>query len=127
MASYRELKPNKNGKPRIEITVELGYDDKGKRIRKYKTVTLNNLTERAIKKAITEMEIQVANEPTISLEKITFAQFTERWMNMYVKVDLTVKSRNSYESYLKNGILESLGSLQMDKIKTFHIVQFFTK
>ena len=127
MASYRELKPNKNGKPRIEITVELGYDDKGKRIRKYKTVTLNNLTERAIKKAITEMEIQVANESTISLEKITFAQFTERWMNMYVKVDLTVKSRNSYESYLKNGILESLGSLQMDKIKTFHIVQFFTK
>ncbi|WP_337983806.1 hypothetical protein [Lysinibacillus sp. C5.1] len=99
MASYRELKPNKNGKPRIEITVELGYDDKGKRIRKYKTVTLNNLTERAIKKAITEMEIQVANESTISLEKITFAQFTERWMNMYVKVDLTVKSRNSYESF----------------------------
>lgn len=48
-------------------------------------------------------------------------------MDMYVKIDLSVKSRNSYESYLKNGILDSLGSLQMKNIKTFHIVQFFSK
>ncbi|MEK5431375.1 hypothetical protein MKY88_10925 [Lysinibacillus sp. FSL R7-0073] len=80
-----------------------------------------------MKKAITEFEIQVSNEPNVSSEKITFETFAERWMDMYVKIDLSVKSRNSYESYLKNGILDSLGSLQMKNIKTFHIVQFFSK
>ncbi len=52
MASYKELEPAKNGKPRIKITVELGYDEEtGKRLRKYKTVTLNSLSDRAIKKS----------------------------------------------------------------------------
>ena len=36
MASYKVLDPAKNGKPRIKITVKLGYNEEtGKRIRKY--------------------------------------------------------------------------------------------
>lgn len=36
MASYRVLKHTKAGKPRIEITIELGYGDDGERIRSIK-------------------------------------------------------------------------------------------
>ncbi|MFF2794089.1 tyrosine-type recombinase/integrase [Lysinibacillus xylanilyticus] len=127
MASYRELELSKNGKPRIKITVELGYDEeKGKRIRKYKNVTLNSLSDRAIKKAITEFEIEVANtEIENDLENITFEQFVQRWMDVYVRVDLAVKSRNSYESCLKGGILKYFNNMKLSKIKTFHIVKFF--
>lgn len=127
MASYRELEPAKNGKPRIKITVELGYDEeKGKRIRKYKNVTLNSLSDRAIKKAITEFEIEVANtEIENDIENITFEQFVKRWMEVYVHVDLTVKSRNNYESCLKGGILKYFNKIKLSKIKTFHIVNYF--
>lgn len=34
------------------------------------------------------------------IENINFNQFVRRWMDVYVRVDLTVKSRNSYESCL---------------------------
>lgn len=70
MASYRVLKHTKAGKPRIEITIELGYGDDGERIRKYKTITLNSLSDRAIKKANTDLEIATASEPTKKLEKL---------------------------------------------------------
>lgn len=129
MASYKELKPDKSGKPRIKITVELGYDEEtGKRLREFKTVILNSLSDRSIKKAITEFEIEVANEPkNVHLEKITFEQFAKQWMDIYVRVDLTIKTRNTYESCLKNGILDTLGSMQLHKIKTFHLVNFFVE
>lgn len=129
MASYKVLKPSKNGKPRIKITVELGYDEeKGKRIRKYKNVTLNSLSDRSIKKAITEFEIEVANmEIEKEIENINFDQFVSRWMDVYVRVDLTVKSRNSYESCLQGGILKYFNNMKLSKIKTFQIGESFRK
>ncbi|EON70184.1 hypothetical protein [Lysinibacillus sphaericus] len=110
MASYKELEPNKNGKPRIKITVELGYDEeKCKRIRKYKNVTLNSLLERTIKKAITEFEIEVANmEIENDIENITFEQFVQRWMDVYVRVDLAIKSKNNYESVCEEAFFNIL-------------------
>lgn len=119
MASTTPLGDNK-----YKIFIELGYDDKGKRIRKTKTVTAKS--ERALKKAITEFEIKVANqESTIEVENITFESFVDRWMDIYVKADLTIKTRNTYQSYLNNGVLEGFKGLILSKIKTFHIVKFF--
>lgn len=112
------------GNDKYKIFVELGYNEKGKRIRKTKTVTAKS--ERALKKAITNFEIEVSNQTnTLDIEKITFGAFVERWMDMYVRSDLTVKTRNTYQSYLKNGILEYFKEMQISKIKTFHIVKFF--
>ena len=34
---------------------------------------------------------------------------------MYVRVDLSIKSRNSYESDLKSGIVDAIGHMQMSK------------
>ena len=129
MASYKELSPAKNGKPRIKITVEQGYDEEtGKRLRKFKTVTLNSLSERAIKKAITEFEIEVATmQVNKNIESITFGQFVDKWLENYVAVDLTIKTRDVYKFHLKKGILDELGDYKLSKIKTFHIVECFRK
>ncbi|WP_419962144.1 tyrosine-type recombinase/integrase [Psychrobacillus sp. BM2] len=129
MASYKELKPAKDGKPRIKITVEQGYDEvTGKRLREFKTATLNSLSERAIKKAITEFEIEVAAmENNKSLENITFEQFAKRWMDIYVRPDLSIGTRDTYENYLNKGVIESLGQLKMSKIKTINLVMFFNE
>lgn len=112
------------GNDKYKIFVELGYNEKGKRIRKTKTITAKS--DRALKKAITEFEIEVSkNSESAKLENINFEQFSERWMDMYVKVDLTVKTRDSYKSLLNRGVLESLGKLKLNKIKPYHIVVFF--
>lgn len=126
MASYEILTPAKNGKPRIRVTVELGYDKYGQRIRKRKTMTLNSLTERAIKKAITEAEISIATSvEEEKVESLTVEKFFEQFMDMYVKPQLSLSSRDSYKSYFNNGILEALGPMQIREVKTIHLVEFF--
>ncbi|MER2107290.1 MAG: hypothetical protein ABS949_10160 [Solibacillus sp.] len=128
MASYVVLPPTQSGKPRIKITVELGYDKYGKRIRKYKTVTLNSMSERTIKKVISEFEIEVATAvEEESVEFMTVAMFYEKWMNLYVKEQLSISSRDSYTSYFKNGILDELGKKQMQEVRTLDLVNFFKK
>lgn len=46
-------------------------------------------------------------------------------MDVYVRVDLAVKSRNNYESCLQGGILKHFNKVKLSKIKTFHIVNYF--
>lgn len=126
MASYVELEPSKDGKPRIKITVELGYDKYGRRQRKYKTVKLNSMSERTIKKAMTDFEVEVATAvDEENIEFMTVGMFYEKWMDMYVRANLSISSRDSYTSYFNNGILESLGKMQMLEVRTFHLVKFF--
>ncbi|MBO0961963.1 site-specific integrase [Neobacillus sp. MM2021_6] len=129
MASYEELGPNKKGLPGIKITVEHGYNElTGERIRFFKTVRMKKISERSIKKAITEFEIEVANKEktkSIRIENITFSQFVTRWMDNYVKVDLAIGSRDAYNNRLNDGVLDALGKLKMARIKAYDIVVFF--
>lgn len=127
MASYTELPLTKKGEPGIKITVEHGYDEEtGERLRFTKTVRMKKLSERAIKKAITEFEIEVANKANEKLHKvenIKFKVFVDRWMDLYVKADLSIKTRDTYKVSLNNGILEDLGDRKLSSIKTLHIVE----
>lgn len=126
MASYKVLEPAKNGKPRIKITVELGYDDFGKRIRKFKTVTLNSLSDRTINKAIRDYEIEVSNmEADSNVENITFEQFTKRWMENYVEVDLSPNTLSTYRSIINTQTFEQFNKMKISKIKKLHIVDYF--
>lgn len=129
MASYEELKPLKDGTQRIKITVELGYDETtGKRIRLTKTVRMKSMSQRAIDKAITDFQIELAKrKDSVKLENITFEKFVERWKDIYVKTDLSINSRDTYESALNGGVMDKFKNMKMNKIKTFHIVEFFSK
>ena len=100
MASYKQIGENK-----YKIYVELGYDDNGKRIRKTKTVTAKS--ERALKKAITELEVEVRNTKTMDLDGISFETFyEEHFKKLYLKT-LKVSTQNLYKEnegrVLKNG------------------------
>lgn len=121
MASYTDLGENK-----YKIFVELGYNDKGKRIRKTKTVTAKS--PRALKKAITDFEIELANSNnSYDVEKITFKAFVEHWFKMYVDTDLTIKTKDNYKYLAGSHMMSQLGDLKMNKIKTMHIVQYFNQ
>ncbi|MET3658902.1 tyrosine-type recombinase/integrase [Sporosarcina psychrophila] len=129
MASYKELAPTKKGEPRIKITVEKGYDEEtGERLRFFKTVRMKTMSDRAINKAITEFEIEVDGMKNLEkLENIKFGEFAHRWMDVYVRVDLTIKTRDFYKLHLDYGILEELSHFKLSGIKTFHLVECFKK
>lgn len=131
MASYTILSPTKSGEPRIKITVELGYDKKtGERIRETKTVRMKSMSDRAIKKAITEFEIEVANQEldkSIQIETMTFSKFVDQWMDLYVRAELSISTRDSYKVSLNNGIIEDLGAEKLTEITTIQLVESLKK
>lgn len=128
MASYVELPPLKDGTQRIKITVEDGYSETtGKRIRHTKTVRMKSMSQRAINKAITDFEIEVAKkEDERNIENITFEQFVKRWLDIYVST-LAVRTIETNKSALKGGVMDYFKDMKMNKIKTFHVVEFFSK
>ncbi|QPA60426.1 phage integrase central domain-containing protein [Lysinibacillus sphaericus] len=127
MASYTVLPPTKKGEPRIKVTVEHGYDeDTGERLRYTKTIRMKSMSDRAIKKAITDFEIEVSNKEDENLKKvenIKFVDFIDQWMNLYVKAELSFKTRDTYKVSLNNGIIEDLGDYKLSNIKTLHLVE----
>ena len=116
MASYKQIGENK-----YKIYVELGYDDNGKRIRKTKTVIAKS--ERALKKAITELEVE-AREQTGDTDNITFERF---YKEMFVPLYLEKQSVSTQKNYQfrQNYFLDYFGGMQMRKIKPLHIEKFF--
>lgn len=127
MASYTVLTPTKKGESRIKVTVEHGYDeDTGERLRYTKTIRMKSMSDRAIRKAMSDFEIEVANtenEKMQKVENIKFRDFIDRWMDLYVKTELSIKTRDTYKVSLNNGILEDLGDHKLSNIKTLHLVE----
>lgn len=129
MASYEIIEPDKNGKPRIRITVEFGYDEAGKRLRKRKNVTLPKLTEANIINAITQFEKSVGITDVVinKATRITFRDFSKKFMDDYVRVELKVKSRNTYETYLNQGLVSYFDKMLLHKITSTQINLFFVQ
>ena len=119
MASYKQIGENK-----YKIYVELGYDDNGKRIRKTKTVTAKS--ERALKKAITELEVEARETRDIYFENITFKKFYEEQFEPLYLDKLKVNTRNRYKMQ-KNYLIDFFGEMQLIKIKPLHIERFFDR
>lgn len=126
MSSYIVLdKKNPNDKselPRIKITVELGYDERGKRIRRKKTVALKTLSDRAIKKAITEFEIEVATSGPIDTNNLKYREAVALWLENHVS-HLSFQSQKTYEQNIQPAV-EFFGDIKLKDLKKFHIVEF---
>lgn len=123
MASYKILPINEEDKlPRIKITVELGYDHRGKRIRRHKTVTINSLTERVINKAITAFEVEVANEKPKDYSDLTYPQAVTLWWDNHAS-KLAIKSQKTYKKAIEES-LAYFGNMKINKMSKVHFVEF---
>ncbi|OES45621.1 tyrosine-type recombinase/integrase [Domibacillus iocasae] len=126
MSSYIVLdKKNPDDKselPRIKITVELGYDKRGKRIRRKKTVSLKTLSPRTIKKAITEFEIEVATSSPIDTNNLKYREAVALWLENHVS-HLSFQSQKAYQQNIQ-AALDFFGEMKLNDLKKFHIVEF---
>ncbi len=60
---------------------------------------MKSISDRAIKKIMTDYEIEVANienEKLQKVENIKFRDFIDRWMDLYVKAELFIKTIDTY-------------------------------
>lgn len=117
MGYYVELK---NGK--YKLYVEAGYDAKGRRKRKTRTVTATG--KRQAQRLLRDFEEEVSNLMHLDDSNPTFLEFVERWDRNFAQVKLDPATREVYEVMLKP-IENYFERKKMRDIKTMHIVEFF--
>ncbi|MCD7780309.1 MAG: site-specific integrase [Candidatus Gastranaerophilales bacterium] len=107
-----------------------GYDSKGKKLRKRKTIKLDNgLTQRQAEKELNRQMIlfeqEVLNGTYLDGEKITFAEFTKKWFSDYASINLAPATLISYKTKLNERILPAIGHIKLAKLQPTHIMTFY--
>jgi integrase len=110
------------GKGSWRLTVSMGFDQDGKRIKKQKTIKAKNKTE--ANKRLAEFLTEIEAGEYIDPAKMKFIDFVEEWREKYAKKHLSAKTLETYGFQLKNYILPTFGNTRLDDIKPIHIINY---
>lgn len=118
----------KRGISSYKIIVSLGYDKSGKKIRKTKTIDLSNIPIKkrdaeAARQAIL-FEESIRNGQFVDNERITFEEFTDKWLTDYANVNLQPKTLVEYNGLLER-ILPAIGHLKLMHLQPTHLTAFY--
>ncbi|MBB3111954.1 integrase [Paenibacillus phyllosphaerae] len=114
------------------LIVEAGYDAHGKRLKRYKTIrvedpSLLRTTKRLkeyLQEELVKFKIEVEAGEYIAPEKMTFSAFVNEWRTNYALKHLAERTLYTYESNLKTRIIPTFGHMRIDQIKPLHIIRF---
>jgi integrase len=120
----------KRGDNSFLLTVEIGYNNNGKRKRRYKTVNVEDQSLLKTKKKLQDyldneyhkFKTEVESGEYIAPEKMTLDNFVIEWENKYARKELSENTLISYLSHIRNHILPAIGHKRIDQIKPVHII-----
>ena len=108
---------------RWEGRVVVGYDEKG--LPKTRNVLAKTKTECATKLSQLRESLEIpAPEPP--KPGISLGDWLDRWYQDYKKTSLRPNTQMSYERRIYQHIIPALGNIQLDKLTTGDIQQFYT-
>ena len=112
------------------ITVSCGYDSLGKKLRKSKTVTIpENMTEKQREKELNKQAVlfekQVEDGTYLDGSKVTFAQFTEKWIKEYAEKQLSLGTFKTYLTRIEKRIIPAIGHIKLAKLQPHHLIEFY--
>lgn len=108
---------------RWEGRMVVGYDEKG--LPKTKNVLAKTKTECAAKlRALRERLTPPA--PEVPKTDLSLGNWLDHWYQDYKKANLRPNTQMSYERRIYQHIIPALGSIQLDKLTTGDIQQFYT-
>ena len=109
------------GKNTWRITVPVGkVNGEYQRI----TETFHGLKSEA-KARENELKNQAKNGTIIVSKKMTFSEFSERWLNEYA-INLAPRTYNEYKKLLPK-INVHIGSIPLQDLKPLHLVEFYNR
>ncbi|WP_144470920.1 tyrosine-type recombinase/integrase [Bacillus pumilus] len=126
----------KRGNNSFRLVVEIGYDANGKRLRKYKTIRIEDhkllKTKRKLQDYLSDQlyqfKMEVNSGEYIEPEKLTFESFINKWkekkLHQKSGKPYSLTTSDVYWRHLKNHILPVFGIKKMEQIKSLHIVDF---
>jgi len=120
----------KRGDNSYRIVVSAGYDTKGKKLRKYRTVTLpDGMTERQREKELSKQAVlfeqEVESGTYLDGATVTFAVFADKWLKEYAEKRLAPGTLNPYKMRLESRILPAIGHIKLAKLQPHHLMEFY--
>jgi integrase len=112
----------RRGKNSFRLVVEAGYDAKGKRIKRSKTVQASGIRE--AEKELMKFQAEVEAGEYIAPSKMTFSAFLTEWKEKYGTKHLEPMTLASYDHMLKNHILPNMGHLHVSDVTPLHVLRF---
>ena len=96
-----------------ELTLDLGKDANGKRLRKF--VNVKGTRAQADQKK-RELLTSLDKGIPIGTSKVSFGEWLSRWFEEYVIPNTKTKSQEKYGSLIRNHIVPSLGDIELAKV-----------
>lgn len=113
------------GNKRHKIYVDMGYDTRGKRKRRTKTVTVTS--NRDLNKKIRAFELQCMQDEEEPIDDIGFGGFVEKWQENHVNTNLARSSADTYHNTLhKSGLFDYFKRMKLKDIRKYHIVEYIS-
>lgn len=127
MATIREVNDY------YKITVSLGSDSEGKKIRKStnywpkapKTSPVKR--RREVEAFAHDFESRIRNGEYLDGENITFDRFVEKWKTDYAQANITQSVLEGYERDLKARVLPEIGYMKLAMVTPLHLQAIYNK
>lgn len=118
------------GNGHYQIMVSMGYDSKGKKLQKTVPYTVDpkqtpRQQEKALQAFAAAFEAKVKNGLYLDADTTTLSDFSERWMEEYVKPNLQPATVVKYQQVLEDQIIPALGHLKLSKLRPHLITAFY--
>ena len=114
-----------------KITVTVGTDAKGRKLREYMTYTptakRQREIEREVRRAADEFEDRVKNGRYLSGDKLSFIQFADIWEKEWAEDHVTLSVLEGYKDILKRRVYPYIGSMKLSKINALHVQNIYQK
>ena len=112
------------------IVVSDGYDGNGKKLRKYKTVTLpEDMTERQREKELNKLAVlfekEVEDGTYLDGSKMTFSALAQKWLKEYAEKQLSPSTLEPYRMRLNSRVLPAIGHIKLAKLQPHHLLEFY--
>jgi integrase len=114
----------KRGEKSWELTIDLGRDEKGKRLRKFVNI---KGTKAEAQKKLRELLTSLDKGIPVASSKILMREWLEKWLTEYVAPNCRPKTRERYEGIVRRHIAPSLGHIELTKLTPRDVQAFEAK
>lgn len=113
----------RRGENKYRLTVNNGFDSKGRRIRLRKNVvaTSDREAEKMLAMFVSEVERGVVKATT----NITFKELSNIFLKEYAEKNLSPKTYHSYKCELESKIIPAIGHIKVQDIKPLHLQKLY--
>jgi len=129
----------KRGANSWRLVVEDGYDATGKRVQRKRTVKVddpellkgtkgaNQRLQDYLRMELLKFQREVESGQFVQPSKMTVSEFVAVWKQNHADQKLGAYTRRHYVQLLNAHVLPAFGRMDIDKLKTMHLVSFFSR